>query len=116
MVKMMWRQYGSDVSDEALLGRLDTCLSLTPNERQGVTAAMARFTEKGKLPRRLRDWCFAVAKAKQLFRRTEAKPAPNKPLGTDGGDNFSTRRTAGTAFAERILQNRPVRPPMKRSA
>ena len=107
---------GSTISDEALCGALDTCLALTKNERAIVIAGMAKLVELGKLPRRQRDWLFAIAKAHKLFGRTEAKPAKNKPLGIDGQDTFSTRKTAGTEYGERILRNRPLKPPGRRSA
>ena len=106
------------VGDAQLCGGLDLVPNLTPSERRTVDAGMARFVEHGALPRPLRDHLMAIARARGLFKTTEAKAVPKKakPLAVDGGDPFSTRWTAGTDFAAKILERRPLRPPIRRSA
>jgi hypothetical protein len=105
--------FASQLSDVELLGKLDTTLGLSANERRSLDAAMARFVEVGSLPRKLRDWAMAVAKVKGLLSASEIKPVPKHrgSLGNDGGDSFSTRVTPGTEYAEQILARRPLKPP-----
>jgi hypothetical protein len=105
--------FASQISDAELLGKLDTTLGLSANERRSLDAAMARFVETGSLPRKVRDWAMAVAKAKGLLGATEIKPVPKhrRSLGADGSDPYSTRVTPDCEYAEQILARRPSKPP-----
>lgn len=108
----MMRPYGSQISDETLMGTLDLCAYLSDHERAAVVAAMARFVEHGRLTTQQRDHLFAIAKSYNLFAHTEMRPRRDKPLGFDGLDNYSTR--PGKVDPRCLV--RPTAPPVRRSA
>jgi hypothetical protein len=100
------------MSDEQLLTLLSTA-PLTKQQRNALTWSQARYVETGRMPASERIRLRRIAIALGLLPRpaeTLRQPRPHGAVNL--ADGFSTSRTAGTEYAERLLAKPlPKRPP-----
>ena len=108
------------MNDHELLVTVLMRCELTDQQREGLQAELAQLDHGLKLRMSpvTRRHAIAIAKARGLL-------TPDKPRRVDQekrnewyrqDDPYCAKRTAGTDFAERILQMRPTAPPGRRCA
>lgn len=104
------------LTDEALLEILLARAPLTAQQTEAFVGYSVQLATGAipYLPKTVRDHACAVAKANGLLARTQARRAPNRPLGVDGFDPFSTRPGPVDARAAAQLGNIPK--PIRRAS